>query len=437
MATAVRKLRTTPSTPKRPPITFWHGSVKECLEVIQREYADGGEAGWTVRHYKYQLGNTGLLKLDPHYKTSEDNAYNWVVNLLVKAREDGRIPWAAVVDEGRSSPYESPQESLRKHIQAIADDYYWINFWRGQPNRLDLFTEKEGLEAALNAVARRFGVKAYATKGYASVDQLHDTAECYRKRLERDGQTTTVLWVGDLDPLGVDITRNFYAGLCKYGYRSTPPIRIAVLPEHVPGLPAEARQPFKMGDKSMRTKVERFRRDYPMLDCGWQVEAIPARRLRELVEQAIRAHLDVHALNTAVDLTLAVRSWISDSVREAITNLESLRGDPLHKAILRPGQLIDPRTEQPFSADVVQRYLSADEEDDEEEDDDEDTTPADAGTVDNLAAAEAAAWDAYQAAEGDPNADPAEVERLEDVWFALRKRLRGNRSGAHDEEEDS
>ncbi|HLQ35743.1 MAG TPA: hypothetical protein VK457_23905, partial [Chloroflexota bacterium] len=42
--------------------TFWHGSERECLAAIWREYVENERQPWTVRHYYYILKNAGLLK---------------------------------------------------------------------------------------------------------------------------------------------------------------------------------------------------------------------------------------------------------------------------------------------------------------------------------------------------------------------------------------
>ena len=127
-------------------------------------------------------------------------------------------------------------------------------------------------------------------------------------------------------------------------------------------MPVEARQDLKSGD----SRTPKFKLDYPQLDYGYQIEALPGRRLNELVELAIQAHMDLDALNKAVRLTLAVRAWLTERVQETIQihyNAELDQG--LHELILREGELYDQETGDPFPAEVVSTYL-ADEDADED-----------------------------------------------------------------------
>jgi hypothetical protein len=83
------------------------------------------------------------------------------------------------------------------------------------------------------------------------------------------------------------------------------------------------------------------------------------------VEQAIRAYVDVDAMNDAIVLGNTVGEWLTEQVTEAIERYEDyVLEQSLHEAILEPGALIDPRTGEPFPQDVVRRYLAdpADEE---------------------------------------------------------------------------
>jgi hypothetical protein len=353
MARAQRMAR--PPMAGKPAITFWHGSVDDCLALVERAFVEGGRHARSVRHYYYQLANAGLLKTWPkRYKTSADNAYDWVSRLLVNARENGRLGWNVVTDDGRRASSYYHSEPLREYIEGIGDSYYTVNIWRGQASRVEIWTEKDGLYDVLNAVARRYGVVVNVSKGYSSASIKHDAAVKYRERLKEEEQTTTLLYVGDLDPSGVDIERDLYETMRRYGYRGTPPVRVALKPEHVAGLPIEARQDLKSGD----SRTPKFKLDYPQLDYGYQIEALPGRRLNELVELAIQAHMDIDAFNEAVRLTLAVREWLTERVQEALLGYQEGMQQALDAAILQEGELIDEETGYPFPAEVVRTYLA-------------------------------------------------------------------------------
>src|SRR5258708_35196294 len=116
-------------------------------------------------------------------------------------------------------------------------------------------------------------------------------------------------------------------------------MRIGLKPEHVARLPEEARQDLKDGD----VRTPKFKLDYPELKFGYQIEALPGRRLNELVTAALQAHVDVRALNDASRLSRSVSNWLTEHVEKAISDYEDNEyGMTLDKVILEEGELIDP-----------------------------------------------------------------------------------------------
>lgn len=341
-------------------VTFWHGSEQDCLAAIWREYVANDRQPWTVRHYYYVLKNAGLLKTaTDRYPQGADNANNWVSVLLANARESElwgkEESWRLVTDTGvvRSHYYHSG--SLREHIADLARQYYTVDRWRGQATRVVLCTEKEGLYAFLENIADDYGVDVLAFGGNESVTVKHDAAVEWQAILD-GGKNVQLLYVGDLDPGGIDIERDFARTITHYGYRGLPPQRIAVTTEQIPEIAPESEQPIS---DATNNKAKTFRRDYPTVRYGYQVEGLPGRRLRELVENAIRAYVDVAEMNDAIELGNAVGEWLTERVTKAIQEYEdyNLSGRRLHQVIMEGWWLIDPRTQEPFPQDVVRRYL--------------------------------------------------------------------------------
>jgi hypothetical protein len=338
--------------------TFWHGSEIACLEAIWNEYVENDRQPWTVRHYMYVLKNSGLLKTaTDRYPHSATNADNWVSVLLANARESyywGADSWRLVADTAVVRRRYFHSGSFRQRIERIPHVVYNPNRWRGQQTRVVLCTEKEGLFSFLWNIANDYGVDVLAFGGNESVTVKHDAALEWQALLDK-GQNVQLLYVGDLDPGGIDIERDFYQALLRYGYRGLPPVRIAVMPDHVTEIAPESEQPITMEN----TKAAAFLQDYPQLRHGYQVEGLPGRRLRELVENAIRTYIDIDAMYDAIRLGNAVGDWLTEKVQEAIRLYErDYLLLSLHETILTTDALIDPRTCEPFPEDLVRQYLT-------------------------------------------------------------------------------
>ncbi len=231
-----------------------------------------------------------------------------------------------------------------------------------------------------------------------------------------------------------------YERLNRYGYRCVPPIRVALTLDQALGLP-ESYEELDLSDKVHR----RFHHVYPQLGGGTHIEALPGAEIQRVVKEAVQARVDVPALNESIAVTRAVRAFLTEHTQEAIRYYEQRQlGQSLDNLIREPGVLVNEYTGEPFSSETLERYLA--EEDDEDEDaaqgvsdgadaPDDDATgaadiDADASDDDEETPEEKAAWDAYYvAAYGDPPADPAEVERLRDVWSDLRAKR-------HDDEDE-
>jgi len=84
---------------------FWHADKKTCLDLIWKDYEENGRWPQMLRHFYYVLLSSEALRIYPKTGKADpaDQAYKWVSNLLVGAREQGAFPWSAIIDSGRRS----------------------------------------------------------------------------------------------------------------------------------------------------------------------------------------------------------------------------------------------------------------------------------------------------------------------------------------------
>jgi hypothetical protein len=75
--------------------------------------------------------------------------------------------------------------------------------------------EKQALEGVLVPVCRELDIPFSANKGYSSASALYETARRMGAS-KRAGKTILVLYLGDHDPSGIDMTRDVYERLALF-----------------------------------------------------------------------------------------------------------------------------------------------------------------------------------------------------------------------------
>jgi hypothetical protein len=114
---------------------------------------------------------------------------------------------------------------------------------------------------------------------------MHDAALRLREQ-ERNGKKTTVIYLGDHDPTGIDISRDVQARLTLF--RSSAYVdRIALNMDQVLELNPPP-SPVKVTDSRTNGYVETFGTE----EC-WELDAIEPADLDTLIETAILSHLDL------------------------------------------------------------------------------------------------------------------------------------------------
>jgi hypothetical protein len=352
-------------------LTYDHGGEIDCLRAITEEWEANGRVPWTLRHYFYVLVNRGLLKpvkgADPPYNNSEVNAYAWVSGLMTSAREAeywGRDSWRLQNDPGTRRGRYYYDDNLREHVRSLARKTYPydVNLWAGQKRRVVIVTEKDGLYSALESYGYPYGVVVIAAiGGFGSTTTKHEVAQELMD-IAAEGQEIRMLYIGDHDASGLTIEADFGRTLERYGYHGDPLERIAVTREQAMD-PAyiESRQPIE----GKNANNARYLRETG-LDYGVQVEAIPGVDLRRMVVDAIESHMDLEALEDAKAVNSAVEEWLGDHFGAIIADYEE-QHERLDVTIRSEGELIDARTGEALSDDLIACYLPDDSEDEKEE----------------------------------------------------------------------
>jgi hypothetical protein len=291
--------------------TFWSLPHGECLAHVRRAYEEEGRIGQTVRHYYYKLLSSGAIRLTTHPKTAK-NAYSYVSRLLTDARRADILGWDAVIDPGRRAFIHWAHESLAECIRLNSRAIYRAPIWRGQPRRLEVWVEKDGLAEFADRVVRPYRVPVHVAKGYGSATVIKEAAERYGR-----GVGWTLLYAGDFDPSGLDIQRSLRDTLREHGARPEI-VRVGLTLEDTRDLPAAAALPLKRDDSRTAGFVEM----YGPTQRGYEIEALPIHTLRDKLAEAVTSRMDVDELQRALQFERDLADHLGQSLAAAFAHVE-------------------------------------------------------------------------------------------------------------------
>lgn len=146
----------------------------------------------SVRAVCYQLFVRGLIPGMDRKHT------NRVGVLLTRAREEGVIPWASIVQEGRAIERQPSWDDPAAYARVVQSSYR-RNKWNGQPKRIIVVSEKGTVRGTLAPVLDEFEVDFLPVGGYASATRVRELAAL---TFSPDRKPLLLLYLGDHDPSG-------------------------------------------------------------------------------------------------------------------------------------------------------------------------------------------------------------------------------------------
>ena len=256
----------------------------ELIGIINEILLDYAREGYdlSLRQLYYQLVSRNIVP-------NTERSYKNIGNLVSDARLAGYIDWEMIKDRGREmvqcSHWGSPSEIVRACAQQFR-----IDRWANQPAYVEVMVEKQALEGVLIPVCRLWDVPFTANKGYSSSSALYEAGRRMLKRLEA-GQRVVVVYLGDHDPSGIDMSRDVLDRLSLFTEVSEddePGLyvhRIALNMDQIEKL-RPPKNPAKLTDSRADAYIRRFG------ESSWELDAIEPKKLSALVQNAIMVEVD-------------------------------------------------------------------------------------------------------------------------------------------------
>lgn len=260
----------------------------QTINAILAEYAAQGY-DLSLRQLYYQLVSKNVIE-------NTERSYKNVGNLVSDARLAGYIDWDIIKDRGREMVENPHWDNPANFIEVVAPQYRF-DLWADQPNYVEVMVEKQALEGVLIPVCRSLDVPFTANKGYSSSSALYEASKRFLRRAQ-DDKELYVIYLGDHDPSGIDMSRdvldrlNLFIETSMSGYADSGVggrmnvKRVALNMDQVRTLrPPE--NPAKLTDSRADAYISKFGRS------SWELDAIEPKALAALVRNAIGSVMDV------------------------------------------------------------------------------------------------------------------------------------------------
>lgn len=254
------------------------------INGILKEYQAAGY-DLSLRQLYYQLVARGIIE-------NTEQSYKRTGELVNNGRLAGLIDWDMITDRGRETmtppSWKNPSEIIR-----VAANQFRLDLWENQKSYIEVMVEKQALEGVLIPVCKKWGVRFTANKGYSSASSLYETG----KRLASvyPNKRRYILYLGDHDPSGLDMTRDIKERLTLFSGSEITIERLALNYNQILSLnPPE--NPAKITD----TRYKDYAAIYGA--ASWELDAIEPKALADLVNQAIENKItDISAWNETID----------------------------------------------------------------------------------------------------------------------------------------
>lgn len=251
-------------------------AIKQANDIIATYLAQGYRL--TLRQLYYQHVARDLIP-------NTEKSYKNLGQLINKGRLAGLIDWSAIEDRTRNlrglAHWDSPVSRILSASQT-----YRLEKWDNQPNRIEVWVEKDALVGILQRVCNRHDVDYFSCRGYVSQSEMYGAAQRLNRYIQ-DGQNVVILHLGDHDPSGMDMTRDIIDRLLLFmdGVGDAEVNRLALNWEQI-----ELYNPPPNPAKTTDARFQGYADEYGTE--SWELDALEPSVIESLIEDHILAYRD-------------------------------------------------------------------------------------------------------------------------------------------------
>lgn len=275
--------------------------IRQANQIIA-EYAAQGYT-LTLRQIHYQFVSRDL------YENTQAN-YKRLGNILDAARKAGLVDWDAIEDRTRGlrriPVWDSPEDGV-KHLH----ERFKLDPWDEQPvlHRIEVWVEKDAAVGIVQPTCDALRIPYFSCRGYSSSSGLYEAG----KRLasyHAAGYRTMILYLGDHDPSGVQMTEVSQERADMYARHEIDFRRIALT---LPQIEEFAPPPNFVKETDSRTKwyIDRFDTE----EC-WELDALKPKIVDEIIRAEVEPLIDTEAWDKTMEKEKAAREVLSEIISD-------------------------------------------------------------------------------------------------------------------------
>ena len=249
----------------------------DLIELINQVIDEYSSMGYelTLRQAYYQLVARGYIE-------NNERSYKNIGSLINDGRLAGMIDWYAITDRTRNlrsnGHWDNPADVI-----ASARYSYLLDKWKGQPNYVEVWVEKDALVDIVGQACRPIDTPYFSCRGYTSQSEMWSAAQRFkRQNAERDG--CYIIHLGDHDPSGIDMTRDIQERLWLFG-ADVEVKRVALTMNQV-----QTYNPPPNPAKVTNTRASKYIDVYG--NESWELDALEPQMLNQLITNEVTALRD-------------------------------------------------------------------------------------------------------------------------------------------------
>jgi hypothetical protein len=254
-------------------------SMLSQVNMILLEYEIQGFR-LSLRQLYYQLVARGIVE-------NSQRSYKNIGNLVSVGRQAGKIDWRMIEDRNRDTMtvphWENPGEIIRTAAREFA-----IDKWEGQEYHIEVMVEKDALSGVLEPVCRDLDIGITAAKGYCSSSTMYEIGKRLFRKSKNEYKQICVIYLGDHDPSGIDMTRDIEERLQMYSRLGSGEIEVVRL-----ALNWGQVQDWKPPENPAKQTDSRFKRYVRQFGTSsWELDAVEPKRLARLIQEEVEQRID-------------------------------------------------------------------------------------------------------------------------------------------------
>jgi len=276
----------------------WNPSVQsvKLLKTINLILEDWEDRGYklTLRQLYYQLVSKDIIP-------NSVREYKGLGNVVSRGRLAGFIDWAMIEDRLRVPQSRAHWDSPKEIIKAATWSYYRSR-WKNQDSYIEVWCEKDAVSNIIEPVCRRWDVTFLANRGYSSQSAMYNAAKRYEAG-HLEGKTLTLIYFGDHDPSGIDMTRDIRDRMELFlGYHELVSEKNVDFRVERVALNVEQVKQYNLPENPAKVTDSRFAGYVKIYgNSSWELDALEPEVLDQLVEDKIKEFVDQSLWDVVVD----------------------------------------------------------------------------------------------------------------------------------------